>query len=157
MDTFRFRLQKVLEHRQSKERETAIRMAAARREAEDALRIVNALGNVREAGREQAATAQEAGGSAGSIQQLAFILEQLGEHLAAADAASQTADEKVDRVLDEYTQAFKARRALDHLREKQLDAWYFEQAHADRKLMDALAIARHGSNGNSGGQAPESK
>jgi flagellar FliJ protein len=157
MDTFRFRLQKVLELRQSKERETAIRMAAARREAEDALRIVNALGSVREAGRERAATAQEAGGSAGSIQQLAFILEQLGEHLAAADAASQTADEKVDRVLDEYTQAFKARRALDHLREKQLDAWYFEQAHADRKLMDALAIARHGSNGNSGGQAPESK
>lgn len=157
MDTFRFRLQKVLELRQSRERETAARMAAARKEAEDALRIVNALGSVRQAGREQSASAQEAGGSAGSIQQLAFILEQLGEHLAEADVASRDADEKVGQIMDEYTEAFRARRALDHLREKQLDAWYFEQAHADRKLMDALAIARHGSNGNSGGHAPESK
>lgn len=125
------------------EQESAVRVAEARRLAEDAQRKVAELDNAREAGL---AERERAGGqprSAGELQHLSFIIEQIGEHLAAADAASHNADERVDQLVTEFTHAVRQRRVIDQLRDRQHGAWQNAQVQADRKLMDELALTRH--------------
>lgn len=143
MSTFRFRLQKVLDLRKAYEQESAARVAEARRAAEDAQRKVAELDSAREAGIAELERAGSGARSAGELQHLSFIIEQIGEHLAAADAASRSADERVDQLVTEFTQAVRQRRVIDQLRDRQHGAWRSAQVQADRKLMDELALTRH--------------
>jgi flagellar FliJ protein len=143
MSKFRFRLQKVLDLRKMREQESAAKMVEARKEALDAQRKVEALDEVRRAGLAEIERTGGTGRSAGELQHLAFILEQIGEHLAAADAESNAADEKVDALVSEFTDAVRQRRVLDQLRDRQHGAWRTDQVQADRKLMDEIALTRH--------------
>jgi flagellar export protein FliJ len=143
MNTFRFRLQKVLDLRKTAEQESAARVANARQAADDAHRTLAALDEVRTAGFAEKGRGSQAPRSAGELQHLSFILEQIGEHLAVADDASRNADERVDELVTEFTDAVRQRRVLDQLRDRHRDVWQVAQVQADRKLMDELAITRH--------------
>jgi flagellar biosynthesis chaperone FliJ len=81
--------------------------------------------------------------SAGELQHLSFILEQIGEHLAAADDVRRDADDRVHQLTGEFTDAVRQRRVLDQLRDRHRGAWQVAQIQADRKLMDELALSRH--------------
>lgn len=143
MNTFRFRLQKVLELRKMHEQESAVRVAEARRAAEDAQRKVAQLDSAVHAGLAERERAGNGARSAGELQHLSYIIEQIGEHLAAADAASRSADERVDQLVTEFTHAVRQRRVIDQLRDRHRGAWQSAQVQADRKLMDELALTRH--------------
>jgi flagellar export protein FliJ len=143
VSTFRFRLQKVLDLRKVHEQESATRVAEARRAADDAQRTVAALDSARHAGLAERERAGNGARSAGELQHLSFIIEQIGHHIAAADVASQHADERVDELVTEFTHAVRQRRVIDQLRDRQRGAWQSAQVQADRKLMDEIALTRH--------------
>ena len=143
MSKFRFRLQKVLNVRKMHEQESAVRVAEARRVADDAQRTVEALDSARHAGLAERERAGNGARSAGELQHLSFIIAQIGEHLAAADDACRSADERVDALVSEFTDAVRQRRVIDQLRDRQRGVWQNAQVQADRKLMDELALTRH--------------
>jgi flagellar export protein FliJ len=143
MNTFRFRLQKVLDLRKLAEQESAVRMAEARRAAEDAHRTVDALDRAVHASFAERQRAGSGARPAGELQHLSFIVEQIGEHLAAADDVRRDADERVTELVGEFTDAVRQRRVLDQLRDRHRGAWQVAQIQADRKLMDELALSRH--------------
>lgn len=143
MKGFRFRLQKVLEHRERLEKESAVRLAEARNEAEAALRAVESLEAARRAGAERAGRVSLDGVTAGELQRLALLVQQLDQHLVAASEAMDDADRHVDAMTTEFEDALTQRRVLDRLREKHLLLWRSEEEQRDRAVMDAIALTRH--------------
>lgn len=143
MRNFRFRLQKVLELRERAEKESAVRLVEARIEAEAALRAVESLEAARLAGAERAGRVSLDGITAGELQRLSLLVQQLDQHLAAASEAADSADARVDEMSTEFEGALIRRRVLDRLREKHLELWRSEEEQRDRATMDAIALSRH--------------
>lgn len=143
MSGFKFRLQKVLDLRVHRERESATRLGEAQRrvrEAEHALALLNA---VRASTAEQLFRAHGDGGTVGQLQNLRFILGQLDARIADATAERDIAEEQVQDRLREFTYALQQRRVLEHLKERQYEASREEATQWERKVMDDIAIARH--------------
>lgn len=143
MSAFRFRLEKVLELRKYEEQAAALRLAEAEREAERARRALDALEDLRRQGRDRLAQAHGAGGLAGHLQNLRYLVDRLGQLVAEAGAATRAADEKVSEKMAELSVALQERRIIDRLRERSLDQWRAEQVRAEQKLMDDVAGERH--------------
>lgn len=143
MSAFRFRLEKVLELRKHEEQAAALRLAEAEREAERARRALDALEDLRRQGRDRLAQAHGAGGLAGHLQNLRYLVDRLGQLVAEAGAATRAADEKVSEKMAELSVALQERRIIDRLRERSLDQWRAEQVRAEQKLMDDVAGERH--------------
>lgn len=139
---FRFRLQKVLELREQNEQDAAARLSAARGEAERARDAAAALQAVRRAGAEKMQSAHGAQASAGLLQHLNFVLQQLDQHIVAADNVCGAAEAKERKSLADYTLAYRDRRVLDTLRERHKDAWRAGEVQADRKEMDSVALSQ---------------
>lgn len=142
MTVFRFRLQQLLRLRARMEQESAARAAEARLVADEARERAEVIDAAREAGMRHLANANSAGGSAGQVQQLALIVQQLEKHAEHADTASREAEEAVQLRLAELTAAAQERLALDKLRERRRLSWHLEQSQADQKHMDEIAITR---------------
>jgi len=143
MTAFRFRLQKVLEHREETEREKARGLAEARAESDAALRARVDLESVREEGRSRLMTAHGTGRAIGHLQNMAFVLEQVDEQILSAEAACQQADEHVVEHLKGYRQAIQDRKTIDHLRERRFHQWRADEAREEQKAMDEVALTRH--------------
>jgi flagellar export protein FliJ len=153
MSRFRFRLQKVLELRARMEKESATRLAAARHEAEAAQREREALEQARNRGIEEAEKAAGTPVAAGELQQIALMIQQLDEHLQAAEKAEGEADAKVGGLVVEFEQALTRRQVIDRLRERQLATWRESEERLDRSAMDAIAHNRHNNRSQNGGAA----
>ena len=140
---FKFRLQRVLEMRERTEREAARALAAAQDEAERARRAADVLAAAR---AELAAGAHDAratpGTAVGAHHTYAFLLERLDERVAAAGAAVRAAEAATHAREDALRDAFRGRRTLDRLRERDEGAWRAGAAAADRQLMDEIALTR---------------
>ncbi|MFO7260932.1 MAG: flagellar export protein FliJ [bacterium] len=143
MSAFRFPLQKVLELRKHQEQVAALRLAEAEREAERARRALDALEELRRQGHDRLAQAHGAGGLAGHLQNLRYVVDRLTQLVADADAMTRAADERVSAMLAELSVALRERRIMDRLRERSLAEWRLEQARAEQKLMDDVATERH--------------
>lgn len=137
---FRFRLQRVLELKEKQEKEVAIRLAHARAGEEEARAAMAALQSVREEGVQRAHEAQRSSPSIGELQNLRFLVEQLNEALEQAGQEVEGAASEVRRCMDEFTAAFKARKVLDRLRERDQENWRAEEIHADQQTMDEVAL-----------------
>ena len=137
---FRFRLQRVLELKEKQEKEIAIRLAHARLGEEEARAARAALESVREEGVQRTHEAQRRSPSIGELQNLRFIVERLNHALEQADEEVEGAANKVRHCMDEFTAAFKARKVLDRLRERDQESWRAEEAHADQQAMDDVAL-----------------
>ncbi|HSW31149.1 MAG TPA: flagellar export protein FliJ [Longimicrobiales bacterium] len=144
MSGFHFRLDTVLALRERKEKDSAVGLAQARREAEHALKAREDLRDVLEAGRTRLAEAHGAGGPAGHLQNLALVLGSVGDQLQDADERCREADERVSASMREYHEAFQQRRTLEQLRSHRLEEWQTEQARGEQKTLDELALTRHG-------------
>jgi flagellar FliJ protein len=140
---FKFRLQRVLEMRERTERDAARALAAAQDEAERARRAADVLAAAR---AELAAGAHDArttpGTAVGAHPTNAFLLERLDERVAAAGAAVRAAEAATHGREDALRDAFRGRRTLDRLRERDEGAWRADAASADRQLMDEIALTR---------------
>jgi flagellar FliJ protein len=140
---FRFRLQRVLELRERRERDAATALTRARDAAEAARRSAEALAAAR---AELAAGDRGAGAGVpvGALHNLAFLLDRMDAQVAHAGAAVRAAEGTVGEREGALRDAFRDRRTIDRLRERHLDAWRAGAAAADRQLMDELALARFG-------------
>jgi flagellar FliJ protein len=143
MSGFDFRLQKVLDLRLWKEQERAGQLSAARREMAEAALALEHLSAVRAATRDQIATAHDAGGTVGHLRNLRVVLGQLDARIEAAAGRHEEAEANVEASLTEFTEAFRDRRILEQLRERQAEASRIEENLAAQKEMDEVAVTRH--------------
>lgn len=143
MSTFRFRLQKVLELREWRERERGAELAHAQSTANKARDIRDAITAAHAAGIAQINAAHGAGGSAGELQRLHAVISQLEQHVVQAAAASNEAEQKASAALADFTAAAQARHALEDLRERKQLLWRAAQADLELKRMDEIALTRH--------------
>lgn len=139
---FRFRLQRVLDLRQQREQEVAGQLAEARGAEERARLAAEELERARDRGAEIATRAQSRQLSAGQLQNLRYVVERMTDHANLAAAEADTARQRVDACMVEFTVAFRDRKVLDRLRERELDDWRAGEVQADRRLMDDIALAR---------------
>lgn len=139
---FIFRLQRILALREKAERARAVTLAGAEVQAAEARQSRDAISVARAAGRESIAIAATDGATAGSLQQMHFVLGAMDTQLDIADAGIVTAESLVRRAQDELRIAFQARHALHSLRERKEDAHRTELRDADRALMDDIALTR---------------
>ncbi len=139
---FRFRLQRVLELREEVERARAIMLAQAEVRAAAAREARDHIAAAREAGRDTVAGATTSGTTVGTLRQMQYVLGALDTQVQQADSSIVTADSVVRHAQDALRSAFQARRTLDTLREKQQGAHRAAEQHADRVLMDEIALTR---------------
>ena len=142
MSPFRFRLQKLLEIRETTERECARRLAEAQAAMAAERERLHALEAARREAAEKASRAGASGPKAGHLQSLGRMLEQLSERIDAARESWQESQKVVDRTRAEYEQAISERRALDQLRERRLEDWRTDQQTFERRHMDDVALSR---------------
>ena len=149
---FKFRLQRVLDLRERKERDAATALVSAEEAADVARRERAELELARQelAARRVTAT-PTASLSVGELRNLGFLLERLDERVAVAQSAAAAAERAVETRRGELQVAFRDRRTLDRLRERHLDEHRSAEATADRQLMDEIALTRFTQGGAHGG------
>ena len=138
---FKFRLQRLLELRERAEREKAIALVQAEAAADAARAALANLEAVRTIGRERMHAAQGVG-TVGQLRNLAFVLEQLDEHLQTAQASVSEAEQATELVRQDLSQAHQGRRVLDRLRERHEADWRGAAEQVDRRTRDDIALAR---------------
>jgi len=143
MNAFRFPLQKVLELREETERQSAADLAAARREADDARRAREDLEAVRRSSQARLAKAHGAGGAAGHLQNLSFVIGRVERQIDEANTACQEADEHVVDRMKSYRAAHTQRKTMDQLRERKFEQWQSDSARHEQRIMDEVAVNRH--------------
>jgi flagellar FliJ protein len=148
MTPFRFPLQKVLELREQQEKEKAVGLAQAQQQASVAKEARTDLEAVREAGRVGLARAHGQGGAVGHLQNMSYVVESLDERIQEAESVCEEADDEVVRSMKTFHEAVKQRRTIDTLKERRLGEWRTDEARAETKTMDEIAVTRHGRNGN---------
>jgi flagellar FliJ protein len=144
MASFRFKLQSVLDLREQRERESAQGLARARTEAETARQAKENLESLRDAGRVGLAKAHGVGGPVGHLQNLAYVVGQVDDHIERADDACKKADEQVVESMKAFHEAFQERRSIDQLRTRRLEQWRWEENRTEQKTLDEVALTRHG-------------
>ena len=143
---FRFRLQQVLDLRESQERQLATQLATAldaERAAKDAL---DGLRAERVAGAEAVQDGQAH--SVGELATLAYIMQQLDDRIAGVTDEVSAANVSVSHVQEALTAAFKDRRVLDRLRERHEETYRATSEQTDRRTMDDVALSRFVHNDN---------
>lgn len=146
MTRFRFRLQKVLELREQAERARAVAVVEAQDRATTLRDARDSIADARNAGQETMTRSSMSGTTAGALQQMQFLLSAMDTQLQVADSNIVTAESLVRHAQDELRAAFQARHALDTLKDKQADGHRAAATHADRVLMDELALTRFHTN-----------
>lgn len=139
---FQFRLQRILDMRQKREQAVAGKLAEARTAEERARLAAEELERARAAGAESASLAQSRQLSAGQLQNLRYVVDRMGDHVRFANQEADAAREQAERALVEFTAAFRERKVLDRLRDRQEEGWRSDELHADRRLMDEVALTR---------------
>lgn len=142
MTTFKFRLQRLLDLREQREREMAAELARAEQAADAARAELANLDAVRAIGRERLHAAHASDGTVGELRNLAFVLEQLDAQMTSSQASVDAADEVAARARGELSDAFRDRRVLDRLRDRHEADFRGVAEAADRQAMDAIALTR---------------
>jgi flagellar FliJ protein len=139
---FKFRLQRLLDLRQQKEREKAAELTRAEVARDAAQRTVADMEASRAAGLERLRAQHGAEGTVGQLRNLTFVLEHLDRQLAAAAAQAEEAARQAEARRQDLTAAHTEKRVLDRLRERHESEWREDAVQADRRTMDAIALAR---------------
>jgi flagellar FliJ protein len=139
---FQFRLQRILDLRLKHEQAVAGRLAEARDAEEQAIEEATALERLRDAGAERAAVEQANGPTIGQLRALHLLVERMSEEVRVALDEAAAAREQVEQRTEEFSAAFRERRVLDRLRERELEGWKAQEATADRQAMDSIALGR---------------
>ena len=140
---FRFRLQRVLELRERIEEESARGLTEAQQVADDARVTREDLEVAHETGRTRLAQAHGAGHAVGHLQNLAYVIDRFEDRIHHAAAACREAEEHVVEKLASYREAFKQRKSIEELRGRKLDQWRTDEARAEQKTLDEVALVRH--------------
>jgi flagellar export protein FliJ len=140
---FKFRLQRVLDLRERKERDAATALVTAEEHADGArqerARLELARQELAARGTPRPATQAR---SVGELRNIGFLLERLDERVAVAATEAAAAEAAVAERRGELQLAFRDRRTLDRLKERHLEGYRAAEAAADRTLMDEIALTR---------------
>ncbi|ODT01319.1 MAG: flagellar export protein FliJ [Gemmatimonadetes bacterium SCN 70-22] len=137
---FTFPLQCVLTQREHREEAAQARFAAEAAQASAARAAVEELQAVRAAGTAALTAAQVAPTSVGHLRAFAFAIEQMDARLDVAGQQVMAAEQRVDEARTALAEAFRARHAIERLRERAHETWRAETALAEQRTMDELAI-----------------
>ncbi len=142
MKTFRFGLQRLLEHRQRIEDDRAADLARARAEAEAARKNRDRLLQlIRESRGVMEGTHRT--GTAGVLQNLAFVLSRLEERALAADSVCREREAEVEQTSEAFRAAVRDRDALTRIRERRETEWREEGLRKEQGELDEMATLRH--------------
>ncbi|MEO8562942.1 MAG: flagellar export protein FliJ [bacterium] len=141
MTRFNFRLQKVLELKERHAQAAAIELRIAEQRANQTGAERDALAALRQEGGEQLAAAHD-GSTAGDLQNMSFLLEHIDQRVRMADESADHAQLGVEGAQAVLSLAHQATKALDRLRERQLDEFQHTLRKTDGLHMDALALSR---------------
>jgi flagellar FliJ protein len=139
---FRFRLQRILELRERKQRDAATALVSAQVDAEQAREAQARLEAARVALVESTMPGAADATSVGTLRNLHFLLAQLDTHVESAASAADVAEQAVTQRQDELRLAFQERRTLDRLRERHEETWRATTSATDRQQMDEIALSR---------------
>jgi flagellar FliJ protein len=139
---FKFRLQRILELREQKEKAQARELAAAQHTAELAVQTQEMLAAIRADSRQQVQAATDAAPRVGHLHQLGSVLDALDERLTSATDAVAAADATVQQAQQLLESAARDRKVLDRLKSRHADAWRTDEAQKDRVSMDEIALTR---------------
>lgn len=139
---FRFRLQRVLDLKERREREAAVVLAEARGAAVAARQARETLEAVRSESLDRLTGAHSKGAPIGELRNMSYVVESLNRQIQEARSVSDAADETVRRLAGEFNAAVRDRRALDLLRERRQEEWRADQVLADQQDMDGIALTR---------------
>jgi len=141
---FHFSLGSLLNYRRHTEQQRAQTLADARKESDSAKKAKDDLLEIQQAGRKKLAEAHRNGGAIGVLRNMEFLLEQMEEHVKAADQVCQEADEKLVESVRDYSVAVRERNSLDRLKDRRMEEWKVEEGRREQKEMDEIASTRHG-------------
>ncbi len=142
MKQFMFRLQRLLEQRADQEKKLAVALSHALDRASEARDAQETLDEVRRASVDQLVAAHSANVTAGQLQNIGFLLEQLDEYVAMASAQSEKAEAEAVEAREELVIAHQAKCALDRLRERRHVEWVRTDTMLDQRTLDEFALSR---------------
>lgn len=144
-EAYRFPLEKILEWRESLERERAVSLARALEGERGARTVVEGLQRLRDERNSRVARARASGrNSVGHLQNLELIIDQLETRLAEANTQYDEARHELEVSLEEFRGAHRDRKTLDHLRERRQGEWATEQGREDQRRSDEISRNRRG-------------
>lgn len=147
MKRFSFRLERLLQLRQSAEREMARLLGVALR-AEEAAKLTADAGQARlEEARDQLTRIARAPAQAGLLRNLELSVEQLSHQLRLLNEAHAKCVAKVDVERIQFEEARMAKRVIERLKQQRREAWNVELARYEQGLSDESAsfLARENS------------
>ena len=147
MKRFTFRLERLLQLRETEEQEQARQLGAARR-AEEEARILAERGKARlEEARDQYGRISQAPAQAGLLRNLELSVEQLTHQYALLSEAHAKSEVKVEAERALFEEARMAKRVIERLKEQRREAWNQELARYEQGLSDETAsfLARENS------------
>lgn len=140
---FRFRLQRVLELREQREKAQAVALAEAEAKAEIARLALHAVRALHSGNMVKLVSARSSNGLVGHLQNLGFVLKELELRIGKSAERVSEAEGVVAGARAELDLAARDRRVLDRLKEKHEAVHRGEEAHRDRVLMDEIALGRY--------------
>ncbi len=140
--SFKFRLQRVLELREKAEQARARTLREASESADYMREQANALHALRTLQRESLEAAARGLISAGEMQHIAFVIDQLDARLANATEDAVAAERIAIEAQQALQLASRDRRVLGRLKEKHAERWSESEQHQDRMHMDEIALSR---------------
>mgnify|MGYP000113435803 CR=1 FL=1 len=140
--SFRFRLQRVLELREKSEQARAQTLNAANLNADEQRRQQDAMFALRQLQRDSLEAASRGVITAGELQHLNFIIDQLDDRLVRAADDVQEAERLVAEAQIALQLASRDRRVIDRLKARHVERWQDTEQHRDRNHMDEIALAR---------------
>ncbi len=140
--TFKFRLERLRHLREQAERAAAIALADARRTEAEAHSAKASLDLQKIEARDAMLPRPGATGTVGTLQHMAFLMDQLDTRVSHASERLQQSRVVVVARRDELSDAVQGRRVLDRLKERSKEVWLDAQSRADREQMDELARRR---------------
>ncbi len=139
MKRFVFRLERLLQIRQTAEEECARALGLALQD-EETCRLTALEGQARFEDAQGQVLASRSGPSpAGSIRNLELTVEQLGNEVATLEEAHRKSVERVDRAREQFEEARMAKRVIERLREERYEAWTQELVRYEQALSDETA------------------
>lgn len=139
MKRFSFRLERLLQLRESAEKERA-RLLGVALQAEDAARIAADEGQARlDEAREQYSQISRAPAQAGLLRNLELSVDQLSHQVALLREAHAKSSARVEEERVQFEEARMAKRVIERLKQQRRDAWNVELARYEQGLSDETA------------------
>ncbi len=139
MKRFTFRLERLLQIRESAEKEQARALGLAMRDEETQRQAaLDGQGRLEEA-RTQVVASRGRPTLAGTMQNLELAVEQLALQSRALDEAHAKSLERVETERHRFEEAHMAKRVIERLREQRRETWTLELARYEQNLSDETA------------------